>query len=298
LQPDVIHAHSIYVVFNRVLEQIRELGHFQAIPIVTTVHGLPKPLTLPNGFKTTDFDQLASHCPFDMVLGVSNTVVKEIKTYLRPIDRDSIVRLMYNGVDLTTFHPFPEVEKKWDLAFMGRLEYMKSVDVFPEMLSILKDTHPNLKMVITGEGAYKQRILKEFEERNVQDMVEYLGVIETSRVPEIINKSRIFLYPSRREPFGLSVIEAMACEVPVVTADVYGPSEIITHGENGIAVKPGDVKELVDALIPLLDNPSLRDRIGKNGRKIVENRFDLRVHLSKMIEIYNELVKDKTKKMD
>ncbi|MHA1908883.1 MAG: glycosyltransferase family 4 protein [Candidatus Thorarchaeota archaeon] len=296
LQPDVVHAHSIYVVFNRVLKQLKDTSLFRNLPVVTTVHGLPKPLTLPNGFKTTDFDQLVSHCPYDMILGVSNTVVEEIKSYLKPTNRESIVRCMYNGVDLETFHPLPEIEKNWDLAFMGRLEHMKSVDVFPEMLLLLKETHPNIKMVITGEGAYKERILRDFEEKGVQNMVEYLGVINISRVPEIINRSRIFLYPSRREPFGLSVIEAMACGVPVVTANVYGPSEIITNGKDGIAVTPGDAKILAEAIVPLLDSPSLRDEIGKNGRKTVENRFSLNSHLQKMIEIYNELVEHKKKK--
>ncbi len=292
LQPDVIHAHSIYVVFNRVLKRIKDTDLFPDLPVVTTVHGLPKPLTLPNGFKTTDFDQLVSHCPYDLILGVSNTVVEEVKSYLKPTNRESIVRCMYNGVDLEAFRPLPDIEKKWDLAFMGRLEHMKSVDVFPEMLSILKETHPHIKMVITGEGAYKERILREFEERDVQKMVDYLGVVDITRVPEIINRTRVFLYPSRREPFGLSVIEAMACGVPVVTANVFGPSEIITNGKDGIAITPGDSRELVDAIIPLLDNPPLCEKIGKNGRKTVENRFSLKAHLQKMIEIYNELVEN------
>lgn len=298
LRPDVIHAHSIYVVFNRVLMKIREANRFQDLPIVTTIHGLPKSLILPDGTETTDFDQLVTHCPFDMVLGVSNSVVDELKSYLKSIKRESIVRLMYNGVDLQVFRPILDSEKTWDLAFMGRLEYMKSVDVFPEMLSLVKETHPEVKMVITGEGALKDLILNEFRERDVQDMVEYLGVVDSKKVPEIINSSKIFLYPSRREPFGLSIIEAMACGVPVVTANLYGPREIVTNKEDGLTVTPGNSKELADAIILLLENPVLRDKIGKSGRRTVEKRFALDVHMAKMMEIYTEMIEKKKKEKE
>ena len=121
-------------------------------------------------------------------------------------------------------------------------------------------------------------------------MVDYLGVIETDTVSKLINQSRIFIYPSREEPFGLSIIEAMACEVPVISTNVYGPSEIITNGVDGLAVDPDDVDALTKAISTLLDDEELRKQIGIQGRKMVEERFDIRIHLESLVSIYQDLM--------
>ena len=121
-------------------------------------------------------------------------------------------------------------------------------------------------------------------------MVDYLGVIETTAVPKLINQSRIFIYPSREEPFGLSIVEAMACEVPVVTTNVYGPSEIITQDVDGLAVNPDDVKALVKAIRSLLDDEHLRTVMGEEGKTTVEKRFDINQHLENLVGIYQDLL--------
>ncbi|MHA2116541.1 MAG: glycosyltransferase family 4 protein, partial [Candidatus Thorarchaeota archaeon] len=236
LQPDVIHAHSIYVVFNKVITGMRLLNKLE-IPVILTLHGLPKPLILPDGRKTTDYNELVSDFGFDQVIAVSENVAETLKKHL-DAELHHKVRTVYSGIDLSVFKPLPELEKKWDLAFMGRLEVMKSVDLFPEMLVLLKPNFPDLKMMMTGEGSLKEWLFNEFETRGVSSMVDYQGVVETDDVPRFINKSRIFLYPSREEPFGLSIIEAMACGVPVVSTDVYGPKEIIKNNYDGITVPP------------------------------------------------------------
>ena len=125
-------------------------------------------------------------------------------------------------------------------------------------------------------------------------MVDYLGVIETKAVPKLINQSRIFIYPSREEPFGLSIVEAMACGVPVVTTNVYGPSEIITQDVDGLAVSPNDVNALVKAVHTLLDDEQLRIVMGEEGRTTVEKRFDINQHLENLVGIYQDLLQNKS----
>ncbi|MHA1935310.1 MAG: glycosyltransferase family 4 protein [Candidatus Thorarchaeota archaeon] len=290
LRPDIIHAHSTYVVFNRVLETLRQSGSLDSIPLVVSIHGLPKPLVLPNGENTTDYEQLSLSMPFDQVLAVSNNVADTLKQHFSPIGLDDRVVTLHNGVDLSVFHPQKDPIKRWDLAFLGRLETMKSVDLFPEMLARLRRAFPELRMVITGEGSYKVKLLNELDRLGVADMVDYLGVVETDRVPDLINSSRVFMYPSRREPFGLSIIEAMACGIPVVTTNVFGPSEIITHGHDGLAVSPDNIDELVDAVEMLLSDSELQNRIGLNARKTVEVRFGLKHHTEQLLTIYNNLI--------
>ena len=289
-KPDIIHAHSTYVVFNRVLSKLQESGILDDIPMIVTIHGRPKPLILPNGERTTDFETFSDACPFDLVLAVSNNVATLLDKYLSRKGVTTPVLPLYLGIDLSVFHPMPEIEKKWDIAFLGRLERMKAVDLFPEILALLKKDYPHLKMVVTGEGSLKEKLLIDFDRAEVSHMVDYLGVVETASVPKLLNQSHIFIYPSREEPFGLSIIEAMACGVPVITTNVYGPNEIITEGIDGLTVDPDDVNALVKAVRTLLDNKQLRMHIGMQGRAIVEKRFDINQHLESLVSIYQDMV--------
>ncbi len=293
IRPDIVHAHSTYVVFNRVLQALVEDGKLKHVPLVATIHGLPKPLILPSGERTTDYEQLVQFCPFDLILAVSNTVAKTLREYLSPIGLERIVKRHYIGINLDAFRPDCKAEKKWDIAFLGRLEEMKSVDTFPEMLEILKRTNPDLKMVITGDGSLRQIMIDDFLKRGVSEMVDYLGVVETQQVGQIINSAKIFLYPSRAEPFGLSIIEAMACEIPVIAANVYGPSEIITHEQDGLMVTPGDAQALASAVERLLGDSDLYTRIRTNARKTVQTRFDIKAQTRKLVDIYLGLIAEK-----
>jgi glycosyltransferase involved in cell wall biosynthesis len=260
------------------------------IPLIAMIHGRPKPLILPSGERTTDIESFSDVCPFDLVLAVSENVATVLEEHLSRKGVAVPVLPLYLGIDLSVFYPILDMEKKWDIAFLGRLEKMKAVDLFPEMLALLKKDYPHLKMVITGEGSLKERLLNDFTNAGVSHMVDYLGVVETDDVPKLINQSRIFIYPSREEPFGLSILEAMACEVPVVTTNVYGPLEIITEGVDGLTVNPDDASEIAAAVRTLLEDDKLRTQIGKEGRVTVEKRFDIRQHLESLSSIYQDLV--------
>jgi len=293
VNPDLIHAHSPYVVFNRVLERIREQNEFKDLPMIATIHGRPKPLILPGGKQTTDYDAFVDACPFNLILAVSKHVEEVLEHYLTERKRSIPVRTLYLGIDLSVFYPQPDASKQWDIAFLGRLESMKAVDLFPEMLSLLKSDFPSLRFLMTGEGSLRNQLLDDFERKDVSDMVDYLGVVNTEQVPNLINQSRVFIYPSREEPFGLSILEAMACGVPVVTTIVFGPSEIITNNVDGLTVPPDNVRELVRAIVTLLQDKRLREKIGRNGRKTVEAKFDIKIHYDELIRTYLKLIKEK-----
>ncbi len=290
LSPDIIHAHSTYIVFNRVLHSLVKEGELNGVPLVATIHGLPKPIILPGNIKTTDYEQLAAYCPFDRILAVSDTVARSLRNLLAGQEKVTMVQRLYIGINLDVFCPDPSKNKRWDVAFMGRLEPMKGVDVFPEMLEILRKHRPEMRMVMTGEGSLHNRLLSELASRRVDDMVDYLGVVDARMVPEIINQSKIFLYPSREEPFGLSILEAMACGVPVITANVYGPSEIVASGEDGLTITPGNPLIMADAIDLLLTDSALYEKIRQNSRATVSNRFDIQAHVSRLLEVYQELV--------
>ncbi|MHA1769650.1 MAG: glycosyltransferase family 4 protein [Candidatus Thorarchaeota archaeon] len=289
VSPDVIHAHSTYVVFNRVLRLLREEGALHGTPVVATIHGRAKPLILPDGTKTTDYDQLVHACPFDRVLAVSKNVAEQLRLFLAPINREETVHTLYLGVDTDVFRPISAIDKAWDIAFMGRLEHMKAVDLLPELVSGLAPSLPELRLLITGDGSLRDSILRDFAERGCDKMVQYEGVVKPERVITLINGSRIFIYPSREEPFGLSILEAMACGLPVISTNAYGPKEIITDGHDGFLVEVDDVIEMRRIVRLLLSNETLRMRIGGAARKTVEERFSFKTHVRNLLQVYKNL---------
>jgi glycosyltransferase involved in cell wall biosynthesis len=284
--PEVIHAHSTYVVFNRVLDSLREHGRIAETPLILTVHGRPKPLILPGQTRTTDYEQLSQSCPFERVLAVSENVAEQLKSHLA---LPSLVETCYLGIDLSVFRPILRTEKQWDLAYMGRLERMKAVDLLPQMLREVLKQIPEVRMLVTGDGSLRRWLSDELVNQGVQESVEYLGVVEADRIPQLINQCRLFLYPSREEPFGLSIVEAMACGVPVLTTNVFGPSEIVTHNVDGYMVDSDETSQLADAVVLLLSDDKLRTRLGRRGRQTAELRFSMRTHTDTLLKTYSEL---------
>lgn len=286
IEPDVIHAHSTYVVYNRVLNRVRQHDPKNTVPLLLTIHGRPKPLILPDGTRTTDYRQLAACCPFEKVLAVSQNVADALRVHL---SAGIAVQVLYLGIDLSIFQPL-ESQKKWDLAFMGRLERMKAVDLLPSMLRELSSSLPDVKLLITGDGSLRKWLLEEFAKFEVSGRMDYLGVVAPQRVPDLINSSRVFLYPSREEPFGLSIVEAMACGVPVLTTNVFGPTEIVTHLTDGYLIARDNASKLAEAARLLLSDEALRSRLGTAGRETAEKRFDMKRHASELLRIYGDLI--------
>ena len=289
-EPDIIHAHSTYIVFNRVLMKLKKGDVLAGIPLVATIHGRAKPLVLPGQIRTTDYMQFIESCPFDTILAVSRNVATQLEEHFAQLPQRHIrIQTLYLGLNLDIFSPKADARKQWDIAFLGRLEPMKSVDLLPEMLSILAPEFPDLKLLITGDGSLREQVMNEFHTRGLSDMIEYKGVVPAERVIDLIRSSRTILYPSREEPFGLSIIEAMACGVPVISTNVFGPREIITHLEDGYLISSIDAYHLAEAVHDLLKDRALQARISVSARDTVEKRFNLTNHVDRLEAIYVSL---------
>lgn len=103
----------------------------------------------------------------------------------------------------------------------------------------------------------------------------------------------VFVLPSYREGFGMSVIEASAMEVPVICTKYPGPSSAILENETGLLIDIGDVDGIVQNIENLISNKELCVKLGKNGRKFVINNFEQKVFIKKLIEDRIDLIKNK-----
>ena len=128
------------------------------------------------------------------------------------------------------------------------------------------------------------------EERKLQKKVTFLGEIDNQSLVNYLYASEVFVLPSifRSEAFGISMLEAMACGVPVISTELgTGTSFVNLHQKTGLVVKPADAESLADALKILLSDSALRMTLGQNAKQRVENLFTHDIMLNKIMEIYH-----------
>jgi glycosyltransferase involved in cell wall biosynthesis len=116
--------------------------------------------------------------------------------------------------------------------------------------------------------------------------VHLLG--ERRDVPALLNAMDVVLVPSWEEPFGRSVIEAMAMERAVVATNMGGPTEIVEHGVTGLLAPPRDVAAWSELVRRLLEDDALRSSLGRLARASLVGRFDQESHVARVVQVYRE----------
>jgi glycosyltransferase involved in cell wall biosynthesis len=153
----------------------------------------------------------------------------------------------------------------------------------------LCEKRPDVSFVVVGvwsDDAYieKLRVLVGL----FRDRIRFAGYRRD--IWDILNDSDIFVLPSYLEGLPRVVIEAMACGLPVVGTDVSGTNEAVVQDETGLLVLPKDAASLANAIMKLIDEPQLRTRFGENGRQRVQKVFDIKEHVHRVENVYQELL--------
>ena len=212
--------------------------------------------------------------------------------------------VIYNGIDLNKFifqdkKTREEIRKELNLKkddkvliSIGRLFKAKGYPYLIEAIKILKSKYPDIKLLIIGEGEEKNKLETQTRELNLEKNKYFLGRKEN--VSNCLNASDIFILASLWEGFGLAIVEAMACGLPVITTNVGGIPEIIQDKISGLLVDPKDSEILAQKIDYLLNlDADSRERLILKGRKIVEQKFSLEKMITKYEELYYKLLKQK-----
>jgi glycosyltransferase involved in cell wall biosynthesis len=201
-----------------------------------------------------------------------------------------------NSVDTRIYHPGKE-KRDNTLLYVGRLIPGKCVHVLLKSLNYIKTP---LHLRIIGPPGwnldYNREVLKsiETENRNGKHKITYLDRVDpnSDQLVKCYQEASIFVLPSLFEPFGVVILEALACETPVVATQVGGIPEVVKNGENGLLVPVNDHLELAKAIQHLLDNKDVRVRFGKAGRKWVLKNFSLEVSTNRLSNIYKKMLSE------
>lgn len=203
-----------------------------------------------------------------VVIAVSKRVEQELLSV--GVDKDR-VRVIFNGVDVQEFVPGERERAYWGLPeevpmalFVGDIRSnRKNLETVLNAMATVPDLH--LTVVGSTEGSpYIERA----KALGIGDRVHFLGY--RLDVAEIMKAVDFFVFPSRYEPFGMVVTEAMATGLPVITCETTGASEVITQAAGIVLPESEDVEALSKALATLADSPEQRQQMGRVGRAIVE----------------------------
>jgi len=183
------------------------------------------------------------------------------------------------------------------ILFVGRLAFEKGIFDLLNAFSLLQKRVPNVELLIAGSGSPKIQVQVNqlIANLNVSAKVKFLGNIAYSDMPKIHNLADVFCLPSVptkswAEQFGYSMIEAMACEKPVVSTSSGSIPEIVKDRATGILVKPHSPGGLKSAIEELIINAEERVAFGRNGRKWVLQQFEATNVAGQLANIFNKFI--------
>jgi glycosyltransferase involved in cell wall biosynthesis len=214
-----------------------------------------------------------------------------IQTYIEKITNKPVEIIPF-GVDMDVFRPkkAPPVfeEGSFVIGSIKPLEPLYNTAVLIKSFAASVANHPNLRLLIIGEGSIQGDLEKLTLELEIADKVKFTGRIPFEQISNYYNAIDVLANLSEYESFGVSVIEAMACEKPVIVTNVGGLAEIVSSDELGIKVEPGKVEQTAAAIRKLAGDKALYQQLAQNSRRHVAAYYSWDKCLSAMMEIYDK----------
>jgi len=287
----LLHAHQHTAFFQAMLSR----GLFGSTPVLFTEHGRHFP-DLPS-FKRSVVNRLLLRKQ-DRIAGCGGSVQQAL------INNEGLpehrVELVYNGVDLDDLATAPAgarttIRREFGFADddfvavqVARLHELKDHQTALRAIDRARKQCPQIRLLIAGDGEERSAIEATIVERNLHDNVVLAG--SRDDVSSLLAASDAFLLTSISEGIPLTVIEAMAAELPVISTSVGGLPEMIEDGVSGYLCSAGDDESLAQRLVSLATNSDDCSAIGLAGNVIAHNRFSLDQMLNTYSTMYGEMI--------
>lgn len=234
----------------------------------------------------------------DKVIACSNAVrnftIKQEK--LHP----SKIITIYNGTDINKFCPrskegrlLTKIHNNSSTLTIGTVANFSEIKdhytLFKALEIIRREKTFDFKCFLIGSGLLRDRLKKWCKELKLEQHVVFLE--KRDDIPELLSEIDVFVLTSKLEGLPNAILEAMACGVPVVSTNGGGVPEVVKHGKSGFLLKSEDSQGIANAIISLLKNDSLRQEMGRCGRRIIEQNFSLGRMIKDYEKFYESLFK-------
>jgi glycosyltransferase involved in cell wall biosynthesis len=234
------------------------------------------------------------------IIAVSDFTRRELLQYYKI--RENKIRVIHNGVDVEKFKPATDkIKAKIELGFnpqdvailsVGRLYARKGLFTLIESMPRVVRRFKNAKFIISGKGLSNEleKLRAHAEKLGVKKNIVFTGYFPDSKLPKLYNAADVFAFSTFYENLPFAVLEALSSGLPVVTTNVGGIPEMVDSGRNGFLVQPFDPRELADRILDYLEHPQAASEMALEARKTIETRFDWRLIVKKVLEVYAETV--------
>jgi len=192
------------------------------------------------------------------------------------------VQTLWNGIDLTSF-AYQGPSDDGPIVTVARLSLGKDIATLLRAARYVVTAFPRMRFEIAGDGPCRADLSELAKELNLTQNVTFLG--EVRDIPALLARARLFVLPSQSEGISLTLLEAMARGLPVITTQVGGNPEVVEAGVTGLLVPPRSPETLAQAINSVIVNPARSRQMGLAGRRRVENCFDIR----RMVAAYEAL---------
>jgi glycosyltransferase involved in cell wall biosynthesis len=269
-QTDVIHTHDerayVYGAFAGKLARIPRICHTQ--------HGR-KTLSRRQMLLVGAASRLIHH-----FVGVSQDVSRWAA---RQSIRSRVVRTIHNGIDVERF-PYSGPQPHGPAVLVARLSPEKDVQTLLRATALVLRDDPTFRLDIAGDGPSMPALRQTANTLGLDKCVRFLGQVRD--VPAVLGRAGLFVLSSLCEGISLTLLEAMASGLPVVATRVGGNSEVVADGETGLLLPASDPPALAAALLRLRRANGEASRMGRAGRRRVEERFDVRRMVAQYEQMY------------
>ncbi len=181
------------------------------------------------------------------------------------------------------------------VGMIGVIRTEKGHPYFIEAAQRILKVHPKVRFLIVGQEPKGKTIVRRVRELKLEKKILVTGF--RPDVPQVLAALDIFTMPSLREALGTALLEALAMKKPVIATRVGGIPEVIIHNQTGLLVPPADSKALARAILELLEDREKAKRLGKNGRRLVEEKFSQETMIERIENLYRELLKKRRKEI-
>lgn len=290
LQPDVLHVHyaSGYATLARRID-------FQ--PTVLSVWGSDVYL-FPYQSKWNKRLLRKNLAYADKITATGTALRQQTELF---VNHEKDIDVIAFGINMALFKPNDQNNASNDI-YIGTVKKLKDIygiDILLQAVALLidklksKEQHDiaaSIKVMIVGSGPDLENLQQLANDLHISEKVEFIPDVANESVPYYLDKLDIYCAFSRSESFGVAVLEASACGLPVVTSDVGGLPEVVDDNESGYITNIHDIPKIVEKLYSLVMDPAKRTAMGKAGREFVQNNYDWDQNVTEMEQVYQSVI--------
>jgi len=282
---DVIHAHSHLFLSTNWCALRKKFG---SPPLIITNHGLYSQ-TAPSYLQKVYIPTVAKWTlnTADRIICYTDKEAAQLRELGIPSAK---IRVIHNGIDTGVFVPpkNKDIRPDYQLLWIGRFVPGKGVKCLIDAFNILVKGNEEYKLTMVGEGPLKGEIRQKVDELGLVKHIRFIDFIPNSELPKLYQGSTIFVLTSINEGVPRTILEAMACGVPVVATRL--PQLVPILEDAGMVVPPGDPRAVADAILEITTNKDLLQRLGENARMKVVSKYSWADTVGKTLELYEEAI--------